>query len=81
VRFTPNRLVKDGYETYEPDQEYPDVPEDRVRHMVSHGFGTSPDLKPEPGNWSEPVTITTPPAAPITLRPDDAASEQSSDLT
>ena len=65
MRFIPNDTVLDGYNRYEPGNEY-DVPEDRVKHMVSHGLGTSPDLKPEPGNWSEPATVTTP-----ALQPDD----------
>jgi hypothetical protein len=66
VKFTPNQTVLDGENRYEADQEY-DVPEDRVKHMVSHGWGSSPDIQPEPGNWSEP-------AVAVTLQPDDADS-------
>jgi hypothetical protein len=59
VKFTPNQVVLDGDRRYEADKEYDDVPDDRARYMVSHGWGTSPDIKPEPGAWSETATVTT----------------------
>jgi hypothetical protein len=73
MRFTANQAVLDGENRYEADREYDDVPEEAVRRMVSHGWGTSPDLKPEPGNWSEPVTA-------VTLAPDDASSAADSEV-
>lgn len=67
MKFTPNQTVLDGGDRYEAGQEY-DVPEDRVMHMVSLDWGAAPDLKPEPGAWSEPAVTAT------TLAVDDASS-------
>jgi hypothetical protein len=73
MRFTPNQPVLDGASRYEADVEYDDVPEDRVKHMVSHGWGTSPDIQPEPGAWSEP-------AAAVTLQPHSVSSASESEM-
>lgn len=69
--FTPNQTLRDGYETYEAGQEY-DAPEDRVKYLVSLGWGVSPDLPAELGNWSEPATVT--------LQPHDAGSTTDSEV-
>lgn len=79
MRYLPNQVHLEGHDRFEPGQEY-DVDEDRVRYFVSHGRGTAPDLQPEPGAWSEPVTVTTGPAEAVTLQPHDAVQGQESDL-
>lgn len=71
MKFTPNQDLLDGEDRYQAGVEV-DVPEDRARYFVSHGWGTAQGLPAELGDWSEP--------AHVMLQPDDVTGSQGSEV-
>jgi hypothetical protein len=75
VLIVPNQTFLDGYDRFEPDQEY-EVDDDRGAYFVSQRWASSPD---RPDEFAAEVTAATPPE-PVTLRPDAASTDQNAEV-